>query len=344
MAEKFPLITLHGSHNEIGFQHGKKLKGRINLTLKWYKNIIKIEKSRLLDLASFYKSKIFEFNPAYCEEIEAIAQGAEIDPLWIYMLNARSEIMNLFRNECTASYFKTSSLLGQNWDWAEELEELAVLMQIEPDNGPKILMMTEPGIIGKIGFNSNQIGVCLNFLESGQECNGVPIHIILRSILESKSMNDALRKMELYKSGKSANVLIGDANGDYIDIEFAGENVYYPDGDSNIFIHTNHYLGTNIINHKDEKSALSFSRFKRANEIKLNIQKETVESMKSILLDQTSQDYPICSSYVPDPDLGNSGTICTIIMDLKKLELHITRGNPLNHKFEIFKGLVQDNV
>jgi hypothetical protein len=38
-----------------------------------------------------------------------------------------------------------------------------------------------------------------------------------------------------------------------------------------------------------------------------------------------------------DELLGNTGTICSIIMDLEKLEMNITRGNPFDNAFEIFK-------
>jgi len=341
ISKKFPLIKLSGTHREIGFQHGSKLKDRIRKTVLWYRKIFSKPQSDILQLARQFKTKIYNFNPVYCEEIEAIAVGAEIEPLWIYMLNARSEIMNRFRNECTAVFFKKTGILAQNWDWAQELENLAIIMQIEISNGTKILMMTEPGIIGKIGFNSHKIGVCLNFLQNGQNgqnLDGVPVHIILRSIMESKSITEAIQTISKVKNGKSANILISDSDGNFIDIEFAGTDVYYPTitTSDSIFIHTNHYLGKKI-NTDPEKFASSFSRYNRSQKIKEINPGESVDDAKAFLLDNANNKLPICRSYIPDTEIGNAGTVCSVIMDLKNLHFHITKGSPLHHPFEVIQ-------
>ncbi len=332
---KFPIITLEGSPEEIGIQHGEILKNKIHSTVTWYKKVISKEEKQILTLVEIFKLTIENFDPTYASEIEAIATGADINSNWIYMLNSRSEIMNIFQNECTAAFFKSSAILGQNWDWAEDLENLAVIMKIkkQDDNKPDILMMTEPGIIGKIGFNSNGLGVCLNFLNSGKLPRGVPIHILLRKVLELSSINQVGRSIGPFMSGKSANILIGEKSGEYIDIEFANDEHYYPNTTSDAFIHTNHYLMNNALNSDTEKLASSFSRYNKALNIIKNNPSKTVEDMKGILLDRTNKALPICRPYVDNPDIGTVGTICTIIMDLKNGKMHITKGSPLNTPF-----------
>ncbi|MFX0207079.1 MAG: C45 family autoproteolytic acyltransferase/hydrolase [Candidatus Hodarchaeota archaeon] len=331
--KKFPIIDLKGDSVDIGLQHGRILRKRIIETINWYKKIIPREEPEILSLATHFKSKIFQFNPNYCDEIEGIAAGAEVDPLWIYALNSRSEIMNTFTNECTAIYFKETALLGQNWDWAKELEMLAIILRIKSEDKPEILMMSEPGIIGKIGLNSKGIGVCLNFLDSGQVCKGVPIHILLRSILDSLSIDEAVKRIEPFKEGKSANILIGDAQGGLIDFEFANQQIYEPKSDSKVFLHTNHYLLNEELNVDLEKLANSFARYEQALQMVRTFEDNSLEGMKRILLDQTGGDMPICRPYVPNPDIGNAGTVCSIIMDLEDLKMHITLGNPIKNPF-----------
>ncbi|MFX1506820.1 MAG: C45 family autoproteolytic acyltransferase/hydrolase [Promethearchaeota archaeon] len=331
--KKFPIIDLKGDSVGIGLQHGRILRKRIIETINWYKKIIPREEAEILSLSTHFKSKISQFDPNYCDEIEGIAAGAEVDPLWIYALNSRSEIMNTFTNECTAIYFKDTALLGQNWDWAKELEKLAVILRIKSKDKPEILMMSEPGIIGKIGLNSKGIGVCLNFLDSGQVCKGVPIHILLRSILDSPSIDEVIKHIEPFKEGKSANILIGDAQGRYIDFEFAKQQIYEPKSDSKVFLHTNHYLLNEKLNVDLEKLANSFARYEQALQMVQTFEDNSLEGMKRILLDQTMGDMPICRPYVPNPDIGNAGTVCSIIMDLKDLKMHITLGNPIENPF-----------
>jgi hypothetical protein len=64
------------------------------------------------------------------------------------------------------------------------MRELIVVLEIRRPGFPTILMMTEPGIIGKIGFNSAGLGVALNWLTCGQPLFGVRmIDPALRSAL-----------------------------------------------------------------------------------------------------------------------------------------------------------------
>jgi isopenicillin-N N-acyltransferase-like protein len=335
IVEKFPVMTLRGDPEDIGFQHGRFLKEKIHSTVKWYKNIISYEEKDLNSLIDHFKSIIKKFNPHYCNEIESIAEGAAIEPQWIYMLNARSEIMTTFRNECTALFFKKTGVLGQNWDWAEELESLAVILKIYRTDKPKILMMTEPGIIGKIGFNSGGIGACLNFLDCGQQTKGVPIHILLRAILESDSLKEVKKIIKSSSPGKSANLLIADSSGNSIDIEYANNDVYYPDTEEEVFIHTNHYLMNQSFNTDLEKLASSFARYEYSKILAHNVSHGSIEEMKGILLNAYRKDFPICRPYVDNPDIGNVGTICSLIMDLPKLKMHITLGNPFVTPFTV---------
>ncbi len=333
--EKFPYIALSGTPREIGLDHGRLLKNRILKMIEFYQGVFDRTEDEIFERAGVFKKRIMEFNLAYSEEIEAIAEGAEVDPLWIYALNARTEILTMFINECTAFYFSESSILSQNWDWAKELEELAVIMKITRPDGHTILQMTEPGIIGKIGFNSSNIGVTLNFLHIDQKLDGVPVHIILRSMLDASSIESALKGIEDHMGGKASNIIIANNEGEYVSIEFTGDSHYYLDNSASNFMHTNHFLKDKSHNTDEERLASSFARYERAN-IMLAEVDPSIEDAKLILFDQSNPDLPICRKYVFDEDLGNTGTICSIIMNLNKLEMNITRGNPFDNDFELF--------
>ncbi len=328
MNQLFPLINLEGDPKNIGYTHGKLLKDRIKKTIEFYNGIFNRSENEIFQVASKYKQIIAEFNSKYCEEIEGIAEGADVNPLWIYALNSRTELITTFVNECTAVYVNSKSLLAQNWDWAEELEKLAVITRIK-QNDNTILQMTEPGIIGKIGLNSHGLGVTLNFLHVENKLLGVPIHIVLRAILECKTI-DEVREI-VKKSGlkKASNIIVGTTNG-FMNLEFAYDKLYVSDGKHN-FTHTNHFLSDPTLNKDHEKLASSFARFKVASE-RVNSLND-IEDIKNLLADRTDKLLPICRNYVFNEDIGNVGTICSIIMDLKNLVMHITPGNPFNNKY-----------
>ena len=116
---KFPQITISGEPDERGYAHGEALSSEIEATIDFYARIFKKSSAEILDLAKHFRSVIHEYNPAYCEEIEAIAAGAKIrESLWIYALNSRSEILvldvSMAENECTVLCFQSTALLGQN--------------------------------------------------------------------------------------------------------------------------------------------------------------------------------------------------------------------------------------
>ncbi len=173
------------------------------------------------------------------------------------------------------------------------------------------------------------MGVCLNFLDSGKQTQGVPIHLILRKVLDAPSIERALSSIKPHMNGKSANIIIGDSTGKFIDIEFANDVNYQPSTNSDIFLHTNHYLENHELNVDTEKLANSFKRYQTGMNLIEKTSGKTVNDMKQILLDRSDTLHPICRDYVENPDLGTVGTICTIIRDLKKHQMHITRGSPL---------------
>ena len=114
--EKFPTINLEGNAKEIGFQHGLLLKERINDLIDFYHKSSNLPENLILNLAKNYKAKIEEFHPPYNEEIDEIARGAEVNPLWIHVINARTEIMSFLNDGCTSNFFSKTGILAQNWD------------------------------------------------------------------------------------------------------------------------------------------------------------------------------------------------------------------------------------
>ena len=79
----------------MGLQHGRILKERIMDTIELYSRTAfhEIPEEEIFARSGFFRDKIREFNASYCEEIEAIAEGAELQPEWIYALNCRTELI-----------------------------------------------------------------------------------------------------------------------------------------------------------------------------------------------------------------------------------------------------------
>ncbi len=336
MDQYFPVIKIQGGPAERGRQQGTLLRERTHRTIDFYRSQFLLPEKEVLKIADQFRKSTRSFREDLYLEIEALAQAAGVDPVWIYALNGRTELLNLNPMECTTLAFRKQGVIGQNWDWDSEAEELAVILDIEKEDGHRIITMTEPGMIGKIGMNHSGLGVCLNFMSiEGYQPYGVPLHIILRSILDSKTLDEALSLIKPHVMGKVGNILIADCNGKAEDIELGGdETSSVPVED--LFVHTNHFL-TRV-----EYDLMLFpnttGRYNRAKELLRMLAEPSVESMKGILRDRNNKEHPICRKRFSHPWLtdDHSITVTSIIMDLKNLQFHITRGNPFDNPFSVF--------
>ena len=337
MGEKFPVIKISGSPEERGRCHGSLLKERISRTIAFYKKQFLIAEADILSVARQFRANTRTFSEALYVEIESLSLAAGVDPLWIYALNGRTELLNLNPMECTSLAFRDAGLIGQNWDWDLEMEELAVILDIENQGGQRILTMTEPGMIGKIGMNNRGVGVCLNFMSiENYRPGGVPLHVLLRAVLDSDGLAAARSALSSGATGKVGNILVADGNGGIENMELAGDELFsVPMGDR--FAHTNHFLTR--VDYDLKLFPNTMGRYRRAMELLGKMEQPSVDAMKAILLDHADEDHPICRRRFSHPWLTDdtSITVATIIMDLKNLQFHITRGNPFDHSFSVFE-------
>ena len=336
MDHYFPVVKIQGSAEDRGRQQGVLLKDRIHRTLEFYKKQFLLPEDQILNIARQFQTSTRSFREDLYLEIESLARAAEVDPVWIYALNGRTELLNLNPMECTTLAFRKQRLIGQNWDWDREIEELAIILDIVNEHGHRIMTMTEPGMIGKIGMNHCGLGVCLNFMTiENYQPYGVPLHVLLRTILDCTSLDEALSFLENQMKGKIGNILMADANGKLVDIELAGDEYFFLPVED-LFVHTNHFL-TRI-----DYDLLLFphtvGRYNRARALLSAMDDPSLSSMKALLKDNDNQEFPICRKRFSHPWLTDdtSITVTTIIMDLQNLQFHITRGNPFDHPYSVF--------
>jgi len=216
--ERNRLIKLHGENNfDIGKMHGILLKDAIKTNIDFYLKTFNQPEEIIQNLANIFASKIKDFDENYTQEINGIAEGAEV-PVWqIYMLNARSEIFSTFKKqgqnkgitECTLLFFPETAIMAENWDWALEISKQTYVFEIKINNGNTILTLSEAGILAKIGLNNLGFGIGMNYLEPTTTPSGIPIHIIIRKALEQKSFEDAKKIFKEYGHGISGNICLG---------------------------------------------------------------------------------------------------------------------------------------
>ncbi|MDD3221035.1 MAG: acyl-CoA--6-aminopenicillanic acid acyl-transferase [Clostridia bacterium] len=351
---KLPVIEVSGSNYEIGFSHGQQAKKQIDVTVETYKNMFyefsKIEWERAQKIALTFEEDIKAFNPDYIEEIHGIADGSGYKYEEILALNVRSELVfqgsHITSDGCTSVVVTGDrgvggkTFLGQNWDWKVKMLEGIILLKIKKEGKADIATLTEAGIVGKIGCNANGVGVCFNALSVDEAPSGVPIHLVLREILEQPNLLEAMSVVTANKVGCPANVLIASKYGEALDFEIEVEDfeALYPiDG---IMTHTNHYVNPRLprVGHKDTASPKfpdTFIRRGRAEKIIRSVQGEIgMEDIKKVFCSHQDPSCAICHHEEHNgPSGGEIGTVASILMDLEAGKLYITAGVPCENEY-----------
>lgn len=208
--------------------------------------------------ASRYTPALETLCPRYLDEMRGVADGAGVTLVDIIALNVRTEItFGLFTDQpstpvkmdgCTALSCKDdagTSFLAQNWDWMREQRPNLVVCHISQPGTcmPDLSMVTEAGVIGKIGLNSKGVGVCLNAIRArGVDPSKLPVHLALRTVLESPSREAAVGSLREMGVAGSAHLLVADETGS-VGLEFTINGLQeLPMDDQSRVIHSNHLL------------------------------------------------------------------------------------------------------
>jgi len=130
------------------------------------------------------------------------------------------------------------------------VKDNCVLMSIEQCGKAKIWMVTEAGIVGKIGFNSYSVGTTLNAIRAkAMDSSKLPIHVILRLFLQSTSTKHAISQLEaLGGIASSCHILLADLEGPQSLELSPGGHVSIAPNDRGIVCHSNHFIENRYVN------------------------------------------------------------------------------------------------
>ena len=145
--------------------------------------------------------------PSGLQEMQGIADGAEVSLESVVLLNARYDLARLgdesenqistaeengtntarddLANECTSAVFLKEAtesgdvLNAQNWDMSARLwlTDCVIYLEVHPDpseHKPSMFFVTEAGQLGRSGMNSSGMGVTANSLMSTDDYTPLP--------------------------------------------------------------------------------------------------------------------------------------------------------------------------
>lgn len=362
----FPVIDLAGTAAERGRAHGSLARERIERSIATYARLFAycgIDWTRAQRRAAGYRETIGAIDPDLVAEIEGVAAGSGRAVDEILALNARTEILPSTYpgephpdwrriaagnagagvpdwGECTAIAVKPAAsatggtLLAQNWDWLGAQRAALVLLRATTPSGRAYLTLTEAGMLAKIGLNDRGLGVCLNILRSRDDGSrpGVPVHVLLRVLLDCGSVAEAIGRASRLAFGASSNVLCADATGDTAALEFSPRGLHVVRGAGATLCHTNHFLAPGAASAESAlaPSLSSVPRLDRAEAIAAALPRPIgIADLQRLLRDESDGFLSICRR--PDPALAAEvrlESVASVIMEPAASRIHVAPGVP----------------
>lgn len=337
------MLEIHcsGTPYEIGVTHGKAAKSKVHGSISAYNTYFAwtagLDWSRAEVIALQFEPSISSKWPSYLEEIRGIADGAEVSLASILALNVRTEIaFGLMKEDtptdgCTTLSWRTEggSWLAQNWDWIVEQKGNLVNVTIEQRGKPAIKMITEAGIIGKIGLNEKGVGVALNAIRArGMDASRLPVHLGLRMVLESGSAKEAENRLREFGIASACSIGIADAQegGFALECSYKGFSKVGRDDEGRMF-HSNHFLVKQEGVFDSRKPTDTLQRIARIEELAARIKGDvTFEKLLEVFKDEKGYPGSICRA-VGGPSWGAS--IFNIIMELKSRRALVNLGRAI---------------
>ncbi len=353
-------LVIKGTPKEVGKQHGELGKAQVQQSLATYEKLFygyqQLSWEAAKEAARVHLDAIEKHDIQLLEEMEGVAEGAGVEFDDILALNARTEIAlgsygkKAFSDGCTA--FATMAPLGedvivsQNWDWKGTQIDSLLLLEMHIPGKPVVTMVTEGGMIGKIGYNDAGLALCFNALLTDRKSDEVPIHLALRSILNSRHLSEALSKVKDGQTAASASVLIGksDDNGEgmAVNAEISPVGMDLVGGDDGFLVHTNHIMSESLkkglLDTNEHRQDDSMLRYKRAVQLiktaRENSDAIDVDTHKRWLSDTFNA--PNSINHLCNPlaaEHRQMETVFSIVMNMSKQTIYLYKGKPADGEF-----------
>jgi isopenicillin-N N-acyltransferase-like protein len=353
----FRRIYLSGSPYEIGTQLGQQAGSEVKRCIELYQQVFEsvgVSWAEATRRAEAYVPVIQKYDPDMIKEMQGIADAVDRPLIDIVTLNARSEVM--FSAQAVEGCTTISAIppkadghtyIAQNWDHYQRYHDVMLIVEIKQADKPRILMVTEAGLIGKIGMNDVGIGLCFNALGCEGTPGGLPVHCAIRGVLNSRSIGEAIGAAIQTKAANGVNLHIASKEGVAVDIEMSNDGHDVMFNHEGTFVHTNHFISPNLLNHvKDrfqERTPDTHIRLGVAQRELRNMEKPvTREAIQDVLRNHINYPDAICRHGESDPrPVGKRGnifeTVFSIVTDLDEGVMHVASGVPCQVPYEAYR-------
>jgi hypothetical protein len=351
----FPYFRFAGSHHEIGRQYGESclelIHRHVELAVNRLENRVGIPAEIAYQRALAFQDSVSEYASYFSDEIEGMAEGANLTLAQAYLLQLRAEVATPgpwtdavaeANDECTTFAILPEAtangigLVGQNADLPAFYKEIAIVAEMRPDDLPTTLMLLPAGQISYIGINDRGMGCFANFLTCDGWRIGFPRYFFSRLALTKETVSDGIEAIRGVKRASSRNLMMLDSHGGAADLETTPTRDARIDPVDGLLAHANHYTAPELLD--EERSPETYLGNTRTRQTRMeellrdHRGQHTAEGMQAILRDRTCYPDALCRER-GDSETSDTITFASVIAEPSEGALWVAVGPPNQHEY-----------
>ncbi len=345
-----------GSHGEVGFAIGQRFAQQIH---------------RSFDTYLFFQERILPYHrtpegqgryrqflelhqiryPDYLAELEGIAEGAGRPFEDLFLVNLRGEYRTFLQGReaqgCSDCVLLTDdvALIGHNEDGSATFRGNLYVVHARVEDKPAFTALSYPGFLCGNAFGFNAEGICfsVDHVQPQDGRVGVGRHFIAHSLLEARSLDDAIQRVTVPERASGFSYTIGSIPERRIVVVEVAPGRHHVREIHGAYFHTNHYL--DLVGIDQTISPSSRSRVERGKAMMrehglAGLADQDAAGVLAILGDQANEQYPIYGAATA-PD--QAATLCTALFDLDARQLRIYTDHPPQAPGEVVALAMYEN-
>jgi isopenicillin-N N-acyltransferase-like protein len=255
------------------------------------------------------------------------------------LVNVRAEVMGASASETLCTSFALGReatadgtiLSGQNLDQHPGNRDLTIILHVEPDRGPAIVMCTFAGLVGYPGINSLGVSFVQNALSTHDwRRDGMPHYLLKRVLLEQQDARGCTAAASQACVCSSQNYVITDRSGALCDLELTPNRFAILGDKRGIIVHANHFCSPVLAPEEALLPNIPDSTLRQCRMEALLTERHgeiTLDHLKSALADHKGWPTSICRHE------NNVETIASLIAEPDQGRLHVAVGNTCETEF-----------
>ncbi|MBC7261428.1 MAG: hypothetical protein H5T63_05395 [Chloroflexi bacterium] len=353
------LLDLEGSPYDIGYQHGRELQEAIQELCEERLRLLRtpcgaeveLDLEDVLEIGRQSWVWHEEYDPDLTRELLGIADGAEVDPIELLLMNGYTDFIDIAQklvsgqDECTAFWVGRDvaqgnmAYVGQTWDMDVSACPYVVALRLWPEEGPAALLLSVSGCLGLAGINEAGVAVVINNLTPRDARPGVNFVFLVRKALKQVNLEGAVRSLVDVNRLSGHNYLVADSSGRAVNVETSATEVSVTLLQKGSYVHTNHYLSQKLCALERQQGADEDSPSKARR-----------RRMQALLADRSSPLDPVALQvFLADHGTGadaicrhasspsDSATCGAAIMSPQEGKMWVAQGNPCLSGYELLQ-------